>query len=170
MTRKKTTPVLRKSKSHAAVMSVPSKEILEYVKFFNRNGLRELVIKERGVTISMGRNDQPAAETPVAPVSVPVQTPPAEAKDPVPVPPEDDKYEKVTTPIVGTFYESSSPDSPPFVDTGKTVNKGDTLCIIEAMKVMNKITADQNMKIIQKVAKNEESVKAGDVLFLVEST
>lgn len=75
--------------------------------------------------------------------------------------------QEVQSPIVGTFYRSPGPDSPPFVQVGDTVKKGDTLCIIEAMKVMNELEADFDMEIVNIVADNGQLVEYGQVVFEV---
>ena len=75
---------------------------------------------------------------------------------------------KVTSPIVGTFYEAPAPGSEPFVKIGSIVKKGATLCIIEAMKIMNEIEAEFDCKILDRLVKNGESVEFGQTLFAVE--
>jgi acetyl-CoA carboxylase biotin carboxyl carrier protein len=75
---------------------------------------------------------------------------------------------KITAPIVGTFYEAPAPGSEPFVKVGDIVKKGQTLCIIEAMKVMNEIEAEFDCKILEQRVKNGESVEFGQVLYIVE--
>jgi acetyl-CoA carboxylase biotin carboxyl carrier protein len=73
----------------------------------------------------------------------------------------------VSAPIVGTFYSSSAPDSPPFVNKGARVQKGDVLCIIEAMKVMNEITSAFDGSVADIFAANEELVEYGKPLFRI---
>ena len=85
---------------------------------------------------------------------------------------EDQKTEsklvEVTAPIVGTFYASSSPEAPPFVKEGDRVNAGATLCIIEAMKLMNEIEAEVSGRIVDILVRNEEPVEYGQVLFNID--
>lgn len=76
--------------------------------------------------------------------------------------------ETIDAPMVGTFYRSASPTEKPFVEAGDRVKKGDTLCIIEAMKVMNEIKADRDLLICKVVAKDGETVEFGKTLFIVE--
>jgi acetyl-CoA carboxylase biotin carboxyl carrier protein len=74
----------------------------------------------------------------------------------------------LTSPMVGTFYRSSSPESAPYVELGSTVKKGDTLCIIEAMKLLNEIEADKDGVIKKIVAENAQPVEFGEPLFIIE--
>jgi len=174
MAKTNTKKAVQKRKSVTTILSVPSKDLLDYVKFFNKNNLAELTIKEHGTTISLKRETagQVVMQTAVAPVGTPVQTKvgPAQAAASTPAPKDDDAggHEKITSPIIGTFYEAPAPDKPPFVTVGKTVKAGDTLCIVEAMKVMNKITADFPCKIVKRIGENGKPVKAGNTLFLVD--
>lgn len=79
-----------------------------------------------------------------------------------------DKQERVKSPIVGTFYAAPSPESDPYVKVGDVVDAGQTLCIVEAMKLMNEIEAEYKCKIVEIVKANAEPVEFGDVLFIVE--
>jgi acetyl-CoA carboxylase biotin carboxyl carrier protein len=74
----------------------------------------------------------------------------------------------VTSPIVGTFYRSSSPDKPPYVEVGDTVKKGQILCIIEAMKLMNEIESETAGKVVQALVENGQPVEYGQPLFVIE--
>ncbi len=75
---------------------------------------------------------------------------------------------EVCSPMVGTFYHSPSPDSPPFVKVGDEVEPGQTLCIIEAMKLMNEIEAEQRGKVVKVLVENGQAVEFGQPLFLLE--
>lgn len=171
MAKTTTKKAVQKRKSATTILSVPSKELLDYVKFFNKNNLAELTIKEHGTTISLKRETagQVVMQTAVAPV-VETKASPSQASASTPASKNDDAdgHEKITSPIIGTFYEAPAPDKPPFVTIGKTVKEGDTLCIVEAMKVMNKITAEFPCKIVKRIGENGKPVKAGDTLFLVD--
>ncbi|MBI5194059.1 MAG: acetyl-CoA carboxylase biotin carboxyl carrier protein [Nitrospirae bacterium] len=80
----------------------------------------------------------------------------------------DDKYHAVTSPIVGTFYRSPSPDSEFYVNVGDTVKKGQILCIVEAMKLMNEIESEVDGKIAEILAEDSQPVEYGEVLFKIE--
>lgn len=71
----------------------------------------------------------------------------------------------ITSPIVGTFYQSSSPEKPPYVNVGDTVSKGDTVCIIEAMKFMNEVTSEKSGKIAEILVEDGQFVEFGEKLF-----
>ncbi len=81
---------------------------------------------------------------------------------------EDKNFEVITSPINGVFYRAPSPSSPPFVKEGDIVNSGDTLCIIEAMKIMNEIKSDKKCQIIKILCENNTSVSVGTKLFLIK--
>ena len=76
--------------------------------------------------------------------------------------------EVVTSPIVGTFYRAPAPDAPHYVEVGQVVEKGEVLCIVEAMKLMNEIEAEYRCKIVRIVKENAQPVEYGDPLFIVE--
>ena len=78
--------------------------------------------------------------------------------------------EKILSPMPGTFYSASSPEAEAFVKPGDIISKGDTLCIIEAMKIMNEIEAEKSGKITEVVAKNGEPVEFNQTLFLIDPT
>lgn len=105
-----------------------------------------------------------------APVATPAPTPPAPAPAPKAETPKEDtsKYTEVKAPIVGTFYRAPSPDAEPFVKEGDTVKKGQVLCIIEAMKLMNEIESEVSGVVRKILVANGEPIEYGQVLFLIE--
>lgn len=112
------------------------------------------------VSVPERRQDGPVRA--VSPVSPPHRE--AETKDE----PEAKNVMVVNSPIVGTFYRSPSPDSPSYVEVGDVVKKGQVLCIIEAMKLMNEIEADVSGKIVKILAENAQPVEYGEPLFHIE--
>jgi acetyl-CoA carboxylase biotin carboxyl carrier protein len=80
----------------------------------------------------------------------------------------DERLYKVTSPMVGTFYAAPSPDSPPFVQAGQNVSKGQVVCIIEAMKMMNELESEVTGKVVKMLVENAQPVEFGQVLMLVE--
>jgi acetyl-CoA carboxylase biotin carboxyl carrier protein len=105
----------------------------------------------------------PVAAAPVAPA------PPETAGESAVLEPagEDVDLAIVKSPIVGTFYRASEPGAPPFVDTGQTVRKGQVLCIIEAMKLMNEINAECDGEIVKVYVENGQAVQYGERLFAI---
>lgn len=104
----------------------------------------------------------PAAATPAqaAPAATPVAA--------VPPPAEAPRGHIVKSPMVGTFYRSSSPGAKPFIEIGSQVKEGETVCIIEAMKILNEIEADKSGTIIQILCENGQAVEYGQPLFVIE--
>jgi acetyl-CoA carboxylase biotin carboxyl carrier protein len=80
----------------------------------------------------------------------------------------EDRLVKITSPMVGTFYAAPSPDSPPYVTVGQAISKGQTVCIIEAMKMMNELEAEVSGRIVKIVVENGQPVEFGQVLMLVD--
>lgn len=117
------------------------------------------IVKNQPGPIMMHAHAQPQAPAAVAP-------PPALAA--LPVAPEAPSGHIVTSPMVGTFYRSAQPGAEPFVTVGSQVKEGDTLCIIEAMKLMNEIEADKSGVIKAALADNGSPVEFGQPLFVIE--
>jgi len=111
----------------------------------------------------------PAASAAAAPAAtpVPVATAPAPAPAAAPEPAEEESLATVKSPIVGTFYRSPDPNSPPFVNVGDRIRVGQVLCIIEAMKLMNEIEAEVEGEIVRVHRENGQPVQFGDPLFSV---
>jgi acetyl-CoA carboxylase biotin carboxyl carrier protein len=143
-------------------------EASEITRLVWRRGDEQLVI--RRAPSAHG----PYAPAPRAPVAVEVLSPPparvvaAPAPAPSPAPQEDKPGTTVTSPFVGTFYRSPSPDQPAFVELGSVVRKGQTLCIIEAMKLMNEIESEVDGKVAEVLAENGQPVEYGQPLFRIE--
>lgn len=100
--------------------------------------------------------------------TAPVQAPAAAAPAPTAAPAEAPRGHIVKSPMVGTFYRSSSPGAKPFVEIGSQVKEGDTICIIEAMKILNEIEADKSGTVIQMLCENGQAVEYGQPLFVIE--
>ncbi len=151
-------------------------EIRELIRLVSETGVAELEVQrgENRVRIRQGSVPEtsvllPASPAPqvVTPAAAPV-TPPApaaSASDAAAAPKEDGNTTYVKSPIVGTFYESASPGSPPFVRVGEHVTPGKVLCIIESMKLMNEIEADIAGIIESKLVENGQPVEYGEALF-----
>jgi len=151
------------------------KEIKELIEMLKGTDISELEIERSGVKVRLRKGGDvtfhpvmPRMEYPPAAIVAPAVTeaPPTPAEKPVE--PMKTNQIKVTAPIVGTFYRASSPDKPPYVEVGDTVKKGQVLCIIEAMKLMNEIESETSGKIVQILMENGQPVEYGQPLFTIE--
>ena len=145
------------------------RKIKKLIELVQESGINELEISEgeESVRISSGfpvmAAQAPVAQTTVAPAAVaPAAAAPVSEASPV------ISGHVVRSPMVGTFYASASPDSPLFTEVGQHVNAGDTLCIIEAMKMMNQIEADKSGVIKEILAQNEDAIEFDQPLFIIE--
>ena len=142
----------------------------DITEFEMENADEKIVIK-RGTA---GQIIQMTAPTMSAPMGMPMMSAaapsPAPALAPVVAPTAvvDDKFETINSPIVGTFYRKSSPEAPPFVEVGAVVDKGQTVCLVEAMKLFNEIEADFRCKIVEIIKDDASPVEFGEPLFKVE--
>jgi acetyl-CoA carboxylase biotin carboxyl carrier protein len=153
------------------------KEIKELIELMKNTDISELEIERSGVKVRLRKGgdvtfhpSMPRMEYPPAAIVAPAitETPAlaisaGKAEEPVKT-----SLIKVTSPIVGTFYRSSSPDKPPYVEVGDVVKKGQVLCIIEAMKLMNEIECETAGKIIQILVESSAPVEYGQPLFAIE--
>lgn len=139
------------------------KSIRALAEIMKANGLTLLEMNEEGKTLRLERK----AEDSFAPVSN-VAAAPAAPVEAAPVPePVAEEGVLVESPMVGMYYAAPAPGADPFVTVGSRVKKGDVLCIIEAMKTMNEITAEQDGEIVQIYAGNGQLVEVGQRLFRV---
>ena len=139
------------------------KSIRALAEIMKANGLTLLEMSEEGKTLRLERK----AEGSFAPVSN-VAAAPSAPVEAVPVPePAAEEGVLVESPMVGMYYAAPAPGADPFVTVGSRVKKGDVLCIIEAMKTMNEITAEQDGEIVQIYAGNGQLVEVGQRLFRV---
>jgi oxaloacetate decarboxylase alpha subunit len=143
-------------------------QIRELMETLSASDVAEITVTEGENTITLRK----AGAAPVAVASTPAATPapvaPASPAGDAAAAPDSPDYKAVTSPMVGTFYLSPSPEAGPFVAVGDDVKAGDPLCIVEAMKLMNEITADEDMIVRQIVAVDGEMVEYGSVLFYYE--
>lgn len=152
------------------------KELKELIELLKGTDISELEIERSGVKVRIRKGGDvtlhpamPRMEYPptaiVAPAVTELERPAAPEKQPEPA---KTNQVKVTSPIVGTFYRASSPDKPAYVEIGDIVKKGQVLCIIEAMKLMNEIESETAGKIVQVLVENGQPVEYGQPLFVIE--
>jgi acetyl-CoA carboxylase biotin carboxyl carrier protein len=148
------------------------------LKLFDDSSATEITVEEEGSKISIAKTVQQQVVTVSAPLSAPAPVPtPTPAPTPAPAEiapvapstpaPEPVHGKAINSPMVGTFYRSSSPDAPPFVQVGDTVSIGTTLCIVEAMKLMNEIESDVAGTVVKVLVENGKPVEYNQPLFLI---
>ncbi len=146
------------------------------IRSMDASSIHSIEIERDGTRIHLAKMAPaaPAAAVSAAPVAPPVVLPvappaPAPAAEAAPAPaPVGAGWVDVTSPMVGTFYRSPSPEAPAFVDVGGRIALGDTLCIIEAMKLMNELEAEVEGVVREVLVQNGEPVEYGQILFRVE--
>ena len=144
------------------------KKIAGLVKIIEESSFKEFSYEDEGVKIKMSKLDHPpvvAAGVPATPMAAaaPVAVPAVNA-----VAEEEDEPLFITSPIVGTFYSAAAPDVPAFVRVGDQVKNGQTVCILEAMKLMNEIQCEFDCEIEAILVSNEQKVEYGQPLFRVK--
>jgi len=153
-----------------------TKEIRDLIEFISQTGLNEVNIETEELKLSVKREaDITKHVMESAPVAM-MQAPAASAPAPVaatPAPaaaaaPSSNNYIEVKSPMIGTFYRSSSPETPVFVSVGDKIEVGQTVCIIEAMKLFNEIESEVSGTIVKVMVENATPVEYDQVLFLVD--
>lgn len=149
------------------------KDIKLLVKMVTQTDITEFELESGDEKLVIRRGAAPGAPAPLvtglAAASAPPVAAPAVAVAPQPAPKSaDEGLEEVHSPIVGTFYRAASPETEAYVEIGSIVEKGETLCIVEAMKLMNEIEAEFKCKVVKILKENAEAVEYGEPLFLVE--
>ena len=141
-------------------------KIAGLVKIIEDSSLTEFSYEDEELKVKMSKLDHPpvvAAGVPAAPVAAPMPAAPAAAAEA-----EEDEPLFITSPIVGTFYSAAAPDVPAFVRVGDQVKNGQTVCILEAMKLMNEIQCEFDCEIEAILVSNEQKVEYGQPLFRVK--
>ena len=150
------------------------RKLKKLIDLVQESGIAELEITEGEEKVKIvkggGISVVPAAAAAALPQMAPPEAPraaPAAAAAPPAEPPAGQEGHVVKAPMVGTFYRSSSPDAKPFVEVGQAVKEGDTICIIEAMKLMNEIEADASGVVKAILVENGQPVEYGQPLFIL---
>ncbi|MDH5412769.1 MAG: acetyl-CoA carboxylase biotin carboxyl carrier protein [Flavobacteriaceae bacterium] len=154
------------------------KDIQNLIKFVAKSGASEVKLEMEDVKITIRTGSEKPDTTiiqqaPVASVPTQIQTPPAPVQEEPAastksVSDKESKYVVIKSPIIGTFYRKPSPDKPLFVEVGSTINVGDTVCIIEAMKLFNEIESEVAGKIVKILVDDATPVEFDQPLFLVD--
>jgi len=149
------------------------RKLKKLIDLVEESGISELELTEGEESVRISRQGQVVQQP--QQYTIPQQpTPAVQNQAPTPTASTDTKVvaqetgHALTSPMVGTFYRSSSPESDPYVDVGSSVKKGDTLCIIEAMKLLNEIEADRDGIVKKIMVENAQPVEFGEPLFIIE--
>lgn len=160
-------------------MSMDIKQIQDLIKFVAKSGVNEVSIEEKDFKITIKTNQEPtyvtatvpapAAPAPAAPAPAPAaaQAPAAPSAE-TPVAAEKSNLVTIKSPMIGTFYRSSSPDKPPFVNVGDEITAGKVICIVEAMKLFNEIESEISGKIVKVLVDDAQPIEYDQPLFLVD--
>ncbi len=158
-------------------MNLDFNAIQGLIEVSDRCDISELVIEYDGVKIEIRRDRKKDSPSFVLPAGAVYEIPPViqtvQKAEKMPPPVQETKeenshYHKVLSPLVGVFYKAPWPGAPPFVEIGDKVSAGQTMCIVEAMKLMNEITAEESGTVVKCLRENEEVVQSGDILFLID--
>lgn len=154
------------------------KAIDKVAEILKSSNIREIKVKDGGSSIFMTKNDTATTSVISAPVTssvapATVAAAPVANSTPASAAPQAEEKEEVNgeevkSPMVGTFYSAPSPDAAPYAKEGQEVKQGDVLCIIEAMKIMNKIEAEKAGKIVKILAKDGDAIQFDQPLFIIE--
>lgn len=150
------------------------RKIKKLMELLEESGIAEIEVKEGEESIKLSRNTQ-AVQNILSPAETKqITTATDNIRDTNVTDDQKDKSKElpdgdiITSPMVGTFYRSASPESKPFVEKGQKVSKGDTLCILEAMKMMNQVNAETGGTIIDILVDDAEPVEFGQPLFVIK--
>lgn len=147
------------------------RKVKKLIELVESSDVAEIEIKAGEEAIRISRFSQhaaPVASTPIAAPPVAAPRAASAAPEAAPEAPKRDESKLVRSPMVGTFYGSPSPGAPSFVEVGQTVSAGQTLCIIEAMKMLNQIEAPHSGTVTEVLVDNEESVEFDQPMFVIE--
>ena len=178
--KKEESPARENADSNANPASMKTSEIRDLIDFISKSGLNEVNIETKELKLSVKREpDQKVFKSSpaithsapmqaVAPASAPAPSAPSAPAPKAEVAPSGKKTVEIKSPMIGTFYRSASPDSAVFVSVGDKITKGQTVCIIEAMKLFNEIESEVSGTIVKIPLENATPVEYDQVLFVVE--
>ncbi|MFO7808856.1 acetyl-CoA carboxylase biotin carboxyl carrier protein [Guyparkeria sp.] len=148
------------------------RKVKKLIELLEESGVAEIEIKEGEESVRISRHSQQPpmmqAAAPAPAPQPPAAAPSAASGEPAPREVPEAHGKTINSPMVGTFYRASSPDSSAFVEVGTTVSKGDTICIIEAMKMFNQIEAEVDGTIKEILVENGQPVEYDQPLFVIE--
>ena len=146
------------------------RKVRRLVELMNEHELAEVDLRQGDQRIRLRRGAEPVVQVGAAATAPATQAAPSPPPVPSVAAPDDANVAYITSPMVGTFYAASSPDSPPFVNVGDMIGPETVVCILEAMKVFNEIPAECSGKIIARLAENGDAIEYGQKLFKVQKS
>ena len=146
------------------------RKVKKLIELLEESGISEIEIAEGEESVRISRYPKPGTVTTTAAPAAPAAPPPAAAAAPAPAESlaAPVQGQQVTAPMVGTFYSGPAPGAKPFVEIGTEVKPGDTLCVIEAMKMMNQIESEFAGRVVSVLVENGSPVEFGQPLFVIE--
>ena len=151
------------------------RKVKKLIELLEESGISEIEISEGEESVRISRYPNPGTVSvqtlqhpPMAPAPAAPTPAPAAAAEAAPAPPPAARGQQVTAPMVGTFYSGPAPGAKPFVEIGTEVKPGDTLCVIEAMKMMNQIESEVAGRVVSILVENGSPVEFGQALFIIE--
>ncbi len=149
-------------------MDLDLEKLKALLRLLEKRNVTEFEFEDEHVRLRLARGGSSERQTTYEERASLVVSTTATSNAPEPAPAHDASVDYVTSPFVGTFYRSPSPDKPPFAEIGSTIAEGQTLCIVEAMKLMNEIEADHAGTILEILVENGKPVEFGQKLFKVK--
>ena len=145
------------------------RKVKKLIALLEESGISEIEISEGEESVRISRYPKPGTISMAAPLPVaPAAPAPAAPSAPAAAPVAPARGQQVTAPMVGTFYSGPAPGAKPFVEIGSEVKPGDTLCVIEAMKMMNQVESEFAGRIVSVLVENGSPVEFGQTLFVIE--
>ncbi len=154
-------------------MQLNLNELRELLAILNQTDITELTLKSSDFELTIRKGERSESQVVVPPVPPTTSSQvelTAPASESTPASTAEKKWVEIISPMVGTFYRSPTPDEPPFVEVGDAIRRGQAVCIIEAMKLMNELEAEINGQVIEILVENGEPIEYGQPLMRVNPT
>ncbi len=152
----------------AGIGGFPLADIRRLIRLVQRTGIGELEVRSGGRAIRIAANSGIAPTVVATGPGAPPVAEPAAAREPAAPAPPPERMVAITSPMVGTFYRAPAPDADPYVEVGDLVDIGQTVCIVEAMKLMNEIQSEVKGRVVRIQVENAQPVEFGQALFEID--
>lgn len=158
---------MSKERNYQITKNLSEKKLKEICSFFKNKNLQEFELKEGDLEIVLKATIEAPTVTSEKRVNIPTESSQMNMKE-TEMPDKSTEGEPITAPISGNFYVAPSPEDPPYVKVGDKIKKGDKICIIEAMKVLNEITSPSSGTVLEIFGENGKPVKQGETIFTLK--